>query len=77
MNTAAQNRYARRRVDFLGALGMVAWIYVRLVRLESNRRQLHRLRVNGLAADDDNLGITRDLTGSPDDMFELSTIHKL
>jgi len=71
-----RRKFAHCRVDLLGTLRIVARIHVRFVRLEGNRRQLHGLRVNGLAADDDDLGITRDLTGGPNDMFELSAIHK-
>ena len=52
-------------INQVGALGMIARIYVCFNRLEGNWRQLHLLRVDRLAADYDNLGVTRDLTGGP------------
>jgi hypothetical protein len=63
-------------VNLVGAFGMVARIHICFVRLKGNRRQFHALRVDGLTADDDDLGITRDLACRPDGMFELSAIHK-
>ena len=55
---------------------MVARIHVRFRRPERYGRKLLRLRVDRLTADDDNLGVTRDLTGGRNNMFELNTIHR-
>lgn len=82
MRVIAVRRVKRRKlansgVDLVGPFGVVARINVRLRRPKGNRRKPHLLRVNGLTANDDDLGIIRDLAGRADDMFELNTIHRL
>ena len=68
--------FANGDVNQVSALGVIAWINIRFDRLKRNLRQLHLLRVDCLAADYDDLGVTRNLTGGANNMFELSTIHK-
>ncbi len=56
-------------VDILGSVGMIAWVDVGFLGQVCNRRQLDVMRVDSLAADYNNLGITRNLAGCPDDVF--------
>lgn len=67
-------KFANIRVDQISTLGMVARIYFK--RLKGNRRKLFRLRVDRLTANNNDLGVTRDLTGRANNMFELNTIYR-
>jgi hypothetical protein len=69
-------KLANSAVDLVGAFRVIAGVHVGFHRLKDNRRKPLGLRVNGLTADDDNFGVTRDSARRADDMFELRTIHK-
>ena len=68
--------FADGSVDEIRPSGFVLRIDVRL---DGNAEYGGRIRVfaeNGLAADDDNLVVIRDIRGGADDVFEIATPHR-